>query len=121
MFTVVWMNADVLSWDQLSVGKRGIPCPTFEGSVKGTGFRESQQKCNFPDSKPTFNEVPCGEPPPHFGKDLPKTRPFFLKTPVQRSRTHVQPRSDLLKTWFSVTEFSREQATDSIRHCFAFR
>jgi hypothetical protein len=114
-------DGGILSGGQLSVGKRGMPSPAFEGSVKSTGLRESQQKCNFPDSKPAFTEVPCGELAPHFRKDLPKTRPFFLKAPVQRSRTHVQPRSDLLKTWFSVTEFSREQATDCIRHRFAFR
>jgi len=49
---------------------------------------------------------------PYLREDLPKARTFFLKAAVQCSRTHVQPGSDLLKTWFSVTEFSRQQAPD---------
>jgi putative ABC transport system ATP-binding protein len=48
--------------------------------------------------------VAGGNLTPHLRQDLPKARPVFLKASVQRSRTQVQPRSDLLKTWFSVTE-----------------
>src|SRR5215469_2258012 len=114
-------DAEILSEGQLSVGKRGIPCPALEGSVKSARLRESQQKRNFPDSKSTFTQVAGRDFTPHLGEDLPKARPFFLKAPVQCPRAHVQPGSDLLKTWFSVTKFSRQQTSDCIRHSFAFR
>jgi hypothetical protein len=103
---------EILGWGHLSVGKRRMTSPAFEGPVKSTGFRESQQKCNFSDSKSTFSQVAGSDFAPHLREDLSKARPFFLKAAVQRSRTHVQPGSDLLKTWFSVTKFSRQQATD---------